>query len=298
MGLSLIGLGVGLFLGRFSDSFTFANLFKFWPLILVVLGLEMVLFNILSGIKGAKFGFTYDILSIFLVLLMLFVSAGLVAMESTGVLNLAQRALGTAQHYVETEKVQFLADASLKTLVLDIREGTSNLRTYDGDEIKLSIVYNGYFASLEEARQYAQEQLVSTQKVGDTLFVQVYSPSRGRLSDPNVRQEVTVLIPASLDVELNQSRGEVNLDLAGFQSNWAVRRRDSHHDLNVVLEGVNDARVRVELGKSGKLLGNVDWDSQAEQETSDLLMAEKTWGEGSCTLLLQQGGGAIEINTR
>lgn len=296
MGLSLIALGLVLVLGRFTDSYAATKLFKFWPLILIVLGLEMVLFNALTAIKGGKIRFTYDVLSIFLVLLLLLVSAGLVAMESTGMLNLAQRALGVSERYIEAEKMLFSVDDSLNTLVLDIQEGASKLRTYDGDEVLVSIVYRGYFASQDEARQYAEEQLVSSQKAGDTLLVQVYSPSRGYLPQPDVRQEVTVLVPANLDVELNQPRGEINLNLAQFRGNWVIKHGDSHQDLNVVLEEISDAKVLVELGSSGKLRGNVDWDSIEEQES--MLKAEKNWGAGSYTLLIQQSRGKVEINTR
>jgi len=290
MGLSLVSLGAVLLMGRFNDSFTLANLLKFWPLILIILGLEMVLYNMLTVLKGTKIKFTYDVLSIFLVLLMLFVSSGLVALESTGVLSIAERALQVSERYIESEKVNYTVDSSLKSLVLAIDEGTANLRTYDGDDIKVSVIYKGYFLSQEEASQYAQDQLITTVRTGDALQIRLHPPGRGFQPHTYVRQEVTVLIPSHLDVELERIYGETSVSLEGLKSNWVINHKDSHRSLNVTLADMADAKVSVEL--NGSLKGNVQWDTESEEA------AEKVWGEGTFTLQICQGGGPVEVNSR
>ena len=258
MGLALVGLGVVLLIGKLSLS---ARL-RFWPLILILLGLEMVLLNILASIRGSRVRFTYDGLSIFLVLLMLFVSSGLVVLESTGILGLAQRSLHISQRYVQGEGITYPLDASLETLVLSVAEGKTNLRPYDGNEILISVVYDGYFASREEASKYAQEQLIRSQRLGDNLLVEVYPPSRTVMPNTEVKQEVTILVPEALALEFNQGRGEVEITMGDLLSNWTIN--GDSQDLKVVLDGVSDTRIKVEIADNGRLRGNVEWDVEQE----------------------------------
>src|SRR5690554_1259403 len=105
MGLTLLVIGIVLLIGSFGGSLALSNILKLWPIILITLGLEMVLTDTWVTIKGIRISFTYDGLSIFLVLLLVFVSSGLVALESTGMLDYAHTAQRTSQRYIEAEKV-------------------------------------------------------------------------------------------------------------------------------------------------------------------------------------------------
>lgn len=296
MGLILVALGIALLLGRANHSLTLATLLKFWPTVLIILGLEMVLLNTLTLFKRSKIRFTYDVLSIFLVLFLLFVSSGLAALESAGVLEIAQRSLLISERTVEAEKVLYTVDDSLETLCLEI-DGMTNLRTYDGNQVKVVAVYNGYFTSQEEAGRYAEDQYTLVQPSGNTLFVQVFSPARNVWPDGHVRQEVTVLIPKELNVEFTQRSGGLKLNLYDLQGNIVVNRQVSYQPMEVVLDAPRDGKVLVEMTDFGEIQGNVPWDSVVD-EAPELYRAEKVWGDGSHSLVLRQGGGTIKINTK
>lgn len=296
MGLILVALGIALLMGRANHSLTFATLLKFWPSILIILGFEMVLLNTLTLFKRPKIRFTYDILSIFLVLLLLFVSSGLAALESAGVLEIAQRTLLISERTVEAEKVLHTVDDTLETLCLEI-DGMTNLSTYDGNQVKVVAVYKGYFASQEEAGRYAEEQYTFVQPAGSTLFVQVFSPARNVWPDGNVWQEVSVLVPKELNVEITQRSGGLKLNLQDLQGNFVVNRQFSYQPMEVVLDNPQNDKVLVELTDSGEVQGNVPWDSVVD-EAPELYRAEKVWGDGSHSLVLRQVGGTIKINTK
>src|SRR5690554_6580103 len=217
MGLTLLVIGIVLLIGSFGGSLALSNILKLWPIILITLGLEMVLTNTWVTIKGFRISFTYDGLSIFLVLLLVFVSSGLVAMESTGMLDYAHTALRTSQRYIEAEKVLYPVDESLELLVLDIEDATADIRSYDGEEIRVSVVYDGYFVSQEAGEEYAQEQYASSQRQGDTLFVQVYPPAQGMQPNSHVEQKITVQIPAQLEVEYQQLHGAASFRLQDLE---------------------------------------------------------------------------------
>lgn len=293
MGLTLIALGGLLLFGELS----LAQIAKFWPVVLIVLGVEMVLFNLLSNLRGGKVRFTYDGLSIFMVILMLFFSTGLLLLESSGLPQLAERAFRISQRYYETEKLVYPLDASLKKLTLTMGEGTANLRAYEGNEIRVSVVYDGYFTSEQEARAYAQEQVVRTQKIGDSLLIEVLAPSRNFLPNTYVRQEVTILVPKGLDLEYDQPRGKLKVVIGDIDGNWIIEHGDAS-ELELKLEDIKDTLLQVEIASNGRLRGNLEWDESKEDPDSQGLQAQKVWGTGEQTLLLRKSLGSIKADSK
>ena len=299
MGLTLVILGLVIFLGKVSDAISISWMLNLWPIILIILGLEMVLLNVLTVTKGSRLRFTYDILSIFLVLVLLFASSVLVVLESSGVLDLADR-LWVSERYIESEKVLYTVDEDLRALTLKVEGRRVNLRTYDGDEIKVLTVYRGYFASQEEGLEYAEDQYVQVERLGQTLLVDIYPPGQGYAPQANVGQEVTIFIPRHLDVELNQSRGDVNITLLDLTSNWVINHQANNRYLDLTLDGVTDAKLSVEVSGNGQLQGNIQWDSEldGDEEGKPSIEASKTWGDGRYSLILRQTSGTIAANIR
>lgn len=70
-GLSMIGIGVMFFLHLFFDLVDYQMMFSLWPVMLILLGLELLLSN-LSTKK-----IVYDKAAIFLLILMTFFSMGM-----------------------------------------------------------------------------------------------------------------------------------------------------------------------------------------------------------------------------
>jgi hypothetical protein len=87
MGLLLIFLGVIMLAGKSNEAYTFTYFLRYWPFILIVLGAEMILYNTLATAKGLKVRFSYDVFSIFLVLVLVFCSSAFLIFESTGSMN-------------------------------------------------------------------------------------------------------------------------------------------------------------------------------------------------------------------
>ena len=70
-GLSMIGIGVMFFLHLFFDLVDYQMMFSLWPVMLILLGLELLLSN-LSNKK-----IVYDKAAIFLLIVMTFFSMGM-----------------------------------------------------------------------------------------------------------------------------------------------------------------------------------------------------------------------------
>lgn len=287
VGLTLIAVGALLLLGELN----FAKVIKFWPVVLIILGIEMVLFNLLANLRASRVRFVYDGLSIFILILMLLVSSGLAVLESTGVLDLAERALQLSQRYSEAEKISLPTDASLESLILTVAEGTTNIRAYSGSEISITVVYQGYFRTNEEASLYAKNQFIRTERLGANLLVEVLTPSRVPLPKTQVQQEITILVPCNLNLDFQQERGKVTVVAASLEADWLLEGGDE--EMAVRLDDVNDLLLQVEIAGYGRLGGNI-----LAAEYQDGPSASKQWGTGEHKLWLRKDSGVIKIDVR
>ena len=62
LGISLIVLGIALMISFFTDAFTVYEVIKFWPIFIIVFGIEVLVHAILNNEEKLR----YDGLSIFL----------------------------------------------------------------------------------------------------------------------------------------------------------------------------------------------------------------------------------------
>ena len=72
MGILLIAVGVLLLLGRFAGISSIKLILDFWPVILIILGIEILTYVFVSKEDQPKI--KYDGLSIFIIILLIFLS--------------------------------------------------------------------------------------------------------------------------------------------------------------------------------------------------------------------------------
>ncbi|MBM7869514.1 putative membrane protein [Clostridium pascui] len=73
LGISFIFLGIVLFLSPSQDILTLVSFLKWWPVLLILLGTELLISNSMCLFSSEKFKIKG--ISIFLILLILFISA-------------------------------------------------------------------------------------------------------------------------------------------------------------------------------------------------------------------------------
>lgn len=84
-GASLISLGILIFISQISDIYTLDLSLKLWPLVLILLGVEILWYRFMT--KDDDVVIKYDILSIFLVFTILFTNLALYAMLEIGIID-------------------------------------------------------------------------------------------------------------------------------------------------------------------------------------------------------------------
>lgn len=86
MGLVLIFFGVIMLIGQVSSISAVELFMKFWPIILILLGLEILFYVYKNNTENTKI--KYDVFSIFIVTSVLIVNITLYGLMETGIMDL------------------------------------------------------------------------------------------------------------------------------------------------------------------------------------------------------------------
>lgn len=86
MGLVLIFFGIVMLISQINGSSAVELFIKFWPTILIFLGLEVLFFSYKNHTGNTKI--KYDIFSIFIVIIILMVNMAIYGLMETGIMDL------------------------------------------------------------------------------------------------------------------------------------------------------------------------------------------------------------------
>ncbi len=91
MAIILIALGIIIFVSQISGVTAINMIMKLWPLMLILLGTEILYFRYKS--KDDEIIIKYDIFSIFLVMFILFTNLGLYALSEIGFIEILKESI-------------------------------------------------------------------------------------------------------------------------------------------------------------------------------------------------------------
>jgi len=85
LAVSLIALGILIFISQISNTYTLDLALKLWPLALIMLGFEILWARFMS--KEDDVVIKYDVFSMFLVFIVLFTNLGLYTLLEIGIID-------------------------------------------------------------------------------------------------------------------------------------------------------------------------------------------------------------------
>ncbi|PWU68449.1 LiaF transmembrane domain-containing protein [Gracilibacillus dipsosauri] len=266
MGLSLIALGVTLFLSQLYNWEVTTFILSWIPILLIILGIEILIYLLLS--KQEQPIVRYDVFSILFILFIGVLTLGIYFVTSTGLVT-------TVKEYVDTEEVNGMLpevnqklSKDIKKVVIDANNNGIELEANETDEVNIF----GSFRSNYETK-LSQDDYISINKVGDTLYIEILSPpSKNRMNHHFVNYDATISIPGNRKVEARTYLHEVNLDLAKLKADWYI----ANADIALLSDG-EDANVKVTTDQP--------YDETKSTEGEDL--KKKTYGDGTHSLYFQ-----------
>jgi hypothetical protein len=203
MGVALILFGVVLFLSQISGKQAFVVLIDWWPIVFILLGLELLIYLVVS--RASESIVKYDIFSIFFVGFICFSSLGFAVLTSTGVIQELRYAVSSVEQSVALPDISELVSTEVKRVVI-LNNSYSNILV-DQTASDTVHVFGSYHYTAhdggEDAKRSAPNGLISVKTVGDTMYVSINKPPQriGIRSDrPNL--QVTVVLPDQVQVDV------------------------------------------------------------------------------------------------
>jgi len=201
MGISLLLLGVVLLLSQLFHMKSATLLMSWWPIILIVLGGEILVYLLLS--KQGKSVVKYDLLSIFFVGCIGIVGIGLTMITTTGILEKVNEWSNIETNMINLPEYEESLGKKINRVVIDT--GSHEL-TIDGSQENDVSIFGTY-----RAQSIGKKPVIETigdyllvKEKDDTLYIQmkeVYNLSQPFQDWADIY--ATIIVPANIALEVN-----------------------------------------------------------------------------------------------
>lgn len=245
MGASLILLGLFLFLSRFFGFDLVHVLTAWWPILLIVLGAEILLYLYFS--RQEKPVLKYDLFSIFFVGVLGMFGIMLAILSTTGVIGKVEEVVAREERSFELPAFSYPVNEEIKRVVLRTTGYQMTIEATEAKEVSMFGTYRAQTVKKEKLIKTADDFVSATQK-GDTLYVNLKTLPNG-VGPFYAQQEVaaTILIPNNVKLEVIGNGNQVSLVPRTLESNWSIDNVSSldiemNEANNVIIEavGVNE----------------------------------------------------------
>ncbi|MGX6444616.1 LiaF transmembrane domain-containing protein [Neobacillus sp. K501] len=246
MGASLLLLGIILFLSRFLGMELVQVMTAWWPVLLIVLGIEILLYLFLS--RQEKPMIKYDFLSIFFVGVLGMVGIAFAVLSSTGLMGKVEEAIAREERSFELPAYAYKMDDSIKRVVVRTTGYPMTIETTEEKEVSMFGTYRTETTKSKEKLVKSAEDYVSANRKGDTLFLNVKTlPNESGLFSTYQEMAATILIPADVKLEVIGNGNSLTLNPRSLVNNWSINGVSSidvelneTSDLKIAANGVDD----------------------------------------------------------
>ncbi|WP_318617597.1 hypothetical protein [Sporosarcina sp. YIM B06819] len=256
MGLSLVLLGVFLFLAQIIGTKMFEPFLVWWPIILVVLGIEIIVYLLLS--KQENPIVKYDFISIFFVGLLGTIGIGFTILTSSGLLTELQTLMVAEDKSFNLPAIEEELPDNIKRVVLETGEHEVNIEGSDVNQLTIFGTYRARVNPKSDPVLADKDDYTLTKIVGYTMYVTIKATSRhsGPFST-YLTIEPTIIVPDSVRLEVRGERNTIALYPGSLKNHWTVDG-PSYATMHV---GKNNDVLLSATSRNNLQNGNVKWDS-------------------------------------
>ncbi|WP_099187487.1 LiaF transmembrane domain-containing protein [Tepidibacter mesophilus] len=270
-GVMFIILGLVLLASLLKVALVTEYIFRFWPVILIILGFEIIAYVYFSKEEESKV--KYDILSIFMIISIGLFSIGAYTIHSLDIMTKLSSCISRQEYSVLIDDKEINIDNNIEKVIVDypkqytyttlnIKEGTNNKIIVSGKGTVLA-------GSKQESETIINNSKIKSRKVGDNLYIEFEDLPRAENLNPGLTWvEYTIFLPGNKDIEIQGNNQNINIDGDAVKNKWVIKNA-SGVDINV---GTDDSLdIFATLKNVDGLQGSVDWNknSDLQNEESD-----------------------------
>ncbi len=283
MGAALVFLGVFLLLTQVFHWNTATALMAWWPILLMILGIEILLSLYFS--KQDKPIVKYDVLSIFFIGIIGMCGIALTIFSSTGILNKVTYAMAAETKILDLPKYNQTVDNNIKRVVLEttnqpvIIESTKETAISTFGTYKAEIVENN--PTIKEVKDY-----IMVEEKGDTVYFQLKDgPNQHGFFSDETESSMTILIPENLRLEVKGKYNSITLKVRDLSNNWFINGV-SDTDIQVL----GKPNLMLEAHQTGQLSGDGWIEKKEKGNNNDIVESngKLTFGEGTHHIVITQ----------
>lgn len=283
MGLSLLFLGVFLLLTQFFHWKIVSVLKVWWPVILVVLGIEILLY--LFSSKQEKPYLSFDLFSIIVVGIIGTAGISMVFLQSSGIMDILEQGLKREEITRDLPEFNYAMKADIKRIVIESENQQSPITIEGTNDDVLSLFGTFRTVQSKDVVVSKPEDYLHVSQKGDTLFIRLkqlpYRMSEFYTDYSSIH--TTILVPTSKKLDIIDLNNDVTLNPRDLKNNWTVNNVPA---IDLILDETNNVKVSV----NDTVINNSD---REEWEFSN---TENTREEGKSSAVLQKGKGSSAIH--
>ncbi len=170
MGISLILLGIFLFVAQYNEISIYSIFLNWWPFILIVLGIEILVYLFLSRKNSETTIIKYDFLSILFVGCLGMIALGFLVLSYTGVMGELQQAIAAEEKTFDLPIVQATVPTTIKRIVIEPTHQPIEIEKRPSNEISLFGTYR-VTTTEDEPIIRSKADYVTIHTNGDTMYV-------------------------------------------------------------------------------------------------------------------------------
>ncbi|WML37930.1 hypothetical protein RCG19_11790 [Neobacillus sp. OS1-2] len=238
MGASLLLLGLFLFFSKFLGLDLIQVMTAWWPLLLVVLGIEILLYLFLS--RQEKPVLKYDFLSIFFVGVIGTVGIAFAVLNATGLMDKAEEVMAREERSFELPAFSYQMDDSIKRVVVRTVGYDMTIEATEEKEVSMFGTYRVQTAKKEKLLKSADDFMAATKK-GDTLYLNVKTlPSEIGPFDSQGSLAGTILVPGNVKLEVIGNGNSLTLKPRSLANDWNIESASS-----IVVDAAENSNLKV-----------------------------------------------------
>lgn len=283
MGLSLVFLGVFLLLTEFFDWEIVTVLKVWWPIILVILGMEILLY--LFSAKQEKPYLSFDLFSIIIVGIIGTAGISMVFLQSSGIMDILEQGLKREEVTKDLPEFNYVMKDNIKRIVIE-SESQQNPITIEGtNDGTLSLFGTYRTVQSEQLNVSKPEDYLYVSQKGDTLFIRLKQlPYRmSEFYTDYSSLHTTILVPTNKKLDIIDMNNDITLNPRDLKSNWTV---NNVPQIDLILDETTNVKVSV----NDTIINNRDREEWEYSSTEDANAESET------TAILQKGKGGSAIH--
>ncbi|CAH2214213.1 LiaF transmembrane domain-containing protein [Tepidibacter aestuarii] len=270
-GVMFIILGLVLLTSLLKGVEITEYIFKFWPVVLIILGFEIIAHVYFSKEEQSKV--KYDILSMFMIILIGIFSIGAYTISSLDIMPKLSSCINRQEYSTLINDKEINIDNNIKKVIVDYPRHYTYATLNIKEGVKSKIIVSGkatvLASSKEKSENIINSSKIKSREVGDDLYIEFEDLAKAENLNPGVtRVEYTIFLPGNKNIEIEANNQNIDINGDAVKNKWVIKR-PLDVDINVDLDDNLDIFATVE--NSNGLKGNVEWNknNDFQDEESD-----------------------------